>query len=86
MNNDQRYFIMISIPMSYAYALSKQVRDHNQRQPNKNVSIEKLAAEAVCDYVDRIEQMEAALQPAGAKSPSEAEQYPPAACKAEVGK
>ena len=86
MDNNQKYFIMISIPMSYAYALSKQVRDHNQRHPNHDVSIEKLAAEAVCDYVDRIEQLEAALQPAGAKSPSEPEQYPMAACKAEVGK
>ncbi|WP_054030895.1 hypothetical protein [Desulfatitalea tepidiphila] len=86
MDNDQRYFIMISIPMPCAYALSKQVRDHNQRQPNQNVSIEKLAEEAVCDYVDRIEQMEAALQPAGAKSPSEPEKNPPTACKAEVGK
>ena len=63
MDNNTTFSIIVSIPVPYADVLYKLANDHNEKNPHRFLTIEEIISDAVCEYVDRIEQMEAALQP-----------------------
>ena len=57
--------MIIGIPPGYHDTLSKWAAEHNLKNLAHTATVETMAVEAICEYIDRMEQMEANLTPTG---------------------
>jgi hypothetical protein len=64
MNIYTNTFLMISIPRECNKVLCRMATARNRRNPDLKVTAEIIAREAVIEYVDEIERIEAGLKPA----------------------
>jgi hypothetical protein len=55
--------MIIGIPHGYHDTLSKWASERNSKNPDYKIKAEKIAEEAICEYVEKIERMEMALSP-----------------------
>ena len=58
--------MIIGIPPEYHATLSRWAAERNSKNPDQVVKAETIAEQAILEYVDRMEQMEANLKPAPA--------------------
>jgi hypothetical protein len=64
MNIYAETFLMISIPRECNKVLNRVSTARNRRNPDLKVTAELIAREAVIEYVDEVERIEAGLKPA----------------------
>ena len=64
MDKSKTLTFFISIPEPYVDAIFKMANAHNKRHPDRFLTVDEILSDAVCQYVDRVEQMEIALRPA----------------------
>jgi hypothetical protein len=57
-------FLMISIPRECNKVLCRMATERNRKNPDLKVTVERIAREAVIEYVDEVERIEAGLKPA----------------------
>lgn len=57
--------MIIGIPPEYHNTLSRWVAERNWKNRDHKVTVETIAIEAICEYVDRMEQAEENLKPSG---------------------
>lgn len=55
--------MIIGIPPEYHNTLSRWVAERNLKNRDHKVTVETMAVEAICEYIDRMEQIEANLKP-----------------------
>ena len=55
--------LIIGIPREYHDTLSRWAAKHNLKNLAHTATVETMAVEAICEYIDRMEQMEANLKP-----------------------
>lgn len=55
--------MIIGIPREYHKTLSKWAEERNSKNPDYKIKAEKIAEEAICEYVEKIERMEAGIKP-----------------------
>jgi hypothetical protein len=64
-------FLMISIPRECNKVLNRMATERNRRNPDLKVTAELIAREAVIEYVDEIERIEAGLKACADEQPAE---------------
>jgi hypothetical protein len=55
--------MIIGIPPGYHDTLSRRASERNRKNPGNKVTEETLVVGAICEYIDRMEQIEANLKP-----------------------
>jgi hypothetical protein len=55
--------MIIGIPREYHDTLSKWAAERNLKNLPNTATVETMAVEAICEYIDRMEQLEANLKP-----------------------
>jgi hypothetical protein len=55
--------MIIGIPREYHKTISKWAEERNSKNSDYKIKAETIAEEAICNYVDRMEQVEANLKP-----------------------
>jgi len=55
--------MIIGIPHGYHNTLSKWASERNRKNPDHKFTAETIAVEAICEYIERMEQTEANLKP-----------------------
>ena len=56
-------YLIIWIPREYHDVLSKWAAERNLKNPDHKITAETIAEQSVCEYVEKIERMEAGLNP-----------------------
>lgn len=60
--------MIIGIPREYHNTLSKWAEERSLRKPGQKTTPEIIVEQAICEYIDHIEHMEANLAPTGENS------------------